>query len=122
LGRYSNRSRAESGALRAVERHKDQLAPEAGDRLERLIRDPDTDPAGIGALYLAAVGNEHYRSAFWRIVKDPTFGHLSMTAAETEALREVSRVSELRESMRALSLAGAGGGFAVPLRWTRRSC
>ncbi len=32
-------------------------------------------PTGIGGRYLAAVGDRDYETAFWRILRDPQYGH-----------------------------------------------
>jgi HK97 family phage major capsid protein len=100
---------ARSAALRVIERNQDVLSPEAGDRLERHVR--SKDPQGLDARYLSAVASEHYRSAFGKMVMDPTTGHLRFTPEEVEAVRRVSAV----EAERALSVGvGSGGQFAIP--------
>jgi HK97 family phage major capsid protein len=105
---FVNRSQLESRALRAVERHRAQLIPEAGDRLEAVISDTHNDPHAIGARYIAAVADAAYDRALGRVLADPQHGHLSMDADEVAAWRETNG------AMRAMSLTGASGGFAVP--------
>ena len=100
--------RARDEGLRTIERHKAILSAEAGDRLDDVLR--RRDPNGVGARYLAAVGDPNYNSAFGKMLMDPMTGHLRFSAAEVEAVRRVSAV----ESERALSLTGSAGGFAVP--------
>jgi HK97 family phage major capsid protein len=96
--------------LRAIERHKDLLTPEAGDRLENVVR--NRDPQGVGGRYLAAVADENYTSAFGKLVADPMTGHLRFSAAEVEAVRRVGAVQEERTAL-AVG-AGAQGQFAIP--------
>ena len=87
---------------------------------ERLVR--ETSYAAWTARYCAAVGNEHYRSAFWRVMADPQFGHLQLSAQETDALRAVSALVAERE-MREMSIGVTStGGFAVPANSIRESC
>ena len=102
------RSQTREAGLRAIERHRDLLEDEAGERLEELVR--EHDPLGIGARYLAAVGDPAYDSAFGKLLMDPMHGHLRFGPAEVEAVRAVSAI----QAERALSLTGASGGFAVP--------
>jgi HK97 family phage major capsid protein len=100
---------AHDAGLRSIERHRDRLSPEAGDRLDGLVR--NADHTGIGGRYLDAVGDPHYSSAFGKMLMDPTTGHLRFTALEVEAVRKVSTV----EQERAMSIGtGSAGGFAVP--------
>jgi HK97 family phage major capsid protein len=105
---YSIRSQLESRAVRAVERHRNTLSAEAGDRLEAVIRDTHNDPNAVGARYISAVANPAYDRALGRVLADPQHGHLSMDADEVAAWRETNG------AMRAMSLTGAAGGFAVP--------
>jgi HK97 family phage major capsid protein len=108
-GRYQSRSQVEGAALRAVDRHRGVLSAPAGDRLDALIRDVDTDPEGRGPRYIAAVSDPTYERAFWQLIREPTTAHFSMTPEELASIRTA------REAERSLSLTGASGGFAVPL-------
>ena len=47
----------------------------------------DGDPLGVGARYISAVGSEHYATAFSKMLKDPTNGHLRFSKQEVEAVR-----------------------------------
>jgi HK97 family phage major capsid protein len=102
--------RDRDGGLRAIERHKDILSSEAGDRLEEVVR--NRDPRGIGARYLDAVADDSYTSAFGKLVADPMTGHLRFSPREVEAVRRVSAVQEERTAL-AVD-AGAQGQFAIP--------
>ena len=94
-------------SLRAIERHADVLTPEAGDRLERLVR--KNDPRGIGARYLDAIASDDYAVAFSKIVLDPSHGHLRFSPQEVEAVRRVSAVMAERGMVEGTTTAG---GFA----------
>ncbi len=60
---------ARDAGLRTIERHKRDLSPAAGDRLESLVR--VRDQGAVAARYLDAVGNPHYRTAFGKLAMDP---------------------------------------------------
>jgi hypothetical protein len=102
------RNEARDGALRVVERHSGHLEPAAADRLDALVR--YGDPRGTEARYVTAVADEAYRSAFGKMLMYPQDAHLRFSGQEVEAVRAVNDVMVER----ALSLAGASGGFAVP--------
>jgi HK97 family phage major capsid protein len=104
---------AHDEALRAVERvvNQGRMAPDAADRVDNLIRHEDTRD-GLGAQYLAAVGDPEYLGAFIHMLKDPMTGHLRMSQREHEAVRRVTQIQELR----AMNVTtGSAGGFAVPI-------
>jgi HK97 family phage major capsid protein len=98
------------------------LTPQAGDALDELVRDPDEqDRHGLAGRYLEAVSDPNYESAFWRLVRDPMFGHLEMSGDEVEAIRRTRAVTHERDFLegargreRAMSLTTTSGGFAVP--------
>ena len=102
------RSQTREAGLRAIERHRDLLGDEAGDRLEELVR--EHDPLGVGARYLAAVGDPAYDSAFGKLLMDPMHGHLRFNPLRS---RQFGRSAAI-QAERALSLTGSAGGFAVP--------
>jgi HK97 family phage major capsid protein len=104
------RSETRDAALRMVERHEDRFdGAEPKDRLDTLLRNERGD---LLARYIAATGDEHYRSAFGKLLADPTTGHWKLTAEEQRAIQAVGRV----ESERALNITtGASGQFALPL-------
>jgi HK97 family phage major capsid protein len=96
-------------ALRTIERHS-ELSARAADNLDQVVR--RDDPLALEARYLAAVGTEAYRSAFGKLLADPTQGHLRFTPAEVEAVRITSKI----ESTRAMAEGtGSTGGFALPI-------
>jgi HK97 family phage major capsid protein len=95
--------------LQTIERHRGVLTPEAGDRLDELVR--GRDPMGLDARYLAAVGDPHYNSAFGKLLADPMQGHLRFSPQEVKAVRKVSAVEAERGMV---SGVGAQGGFAIP--------
>ena len=99
-----------SEALWAVDRMRSSLSAEAGDRLDRVIRDENDRPA-LGARYLEAVSRDAYRSAFWRLLRDPQMAAVEMDDNERRALRDVGEI--MRE--RAAWTAGSEGALAVPV-------
>jgi HK97 family phage major capsid protein len=117
-----HRVAAREMGLRAVSRHQGALSAAAGDQLEELVRDPDErDRHGLAGRYLAAVADPAYESAFWRVLRDPQFGHLEMSGEEVEAIRRTRAIERERDyiegvrgAQRAMSLTTTSGGFAVP--------
>jgi HK97 family phage major capsid protein len=104
---------ARDEALRAVERvvNSGRIEPDAADRVDNLIRHEDTR-TGVGARYLAAVGDQHYLSAFITMLRSPESAHLRMTPREHEAVRRVVAVQEER----AMGVTtGSAGGFGIPI-------
>jgi HK97 family phage major capsid protein len=106
-------SESRSAALETVERftRSGTLSAAAADRLDAHVR--TGDPQGLDARYLAAVGAPAYATAWHKLMKDPTNGHLRLEPAEVEAMRAVSRVEVERAAME----GGTGnlGGFALPV-------
>lgn len=94
------------GALRTIERHADLMTDPA--LIESAIR---TDQTGLGASYLEAVGDEHYREAFRMILANPTTAQLQMTPEQAESVRRVNQASEARAMVEG---TGSAGGFGVP--------
>jgi HK97 family phage major capsid protein len=102
-------ARDHDAGLRTIERYRNDLSAEAGDRLEELVR--RRDPSGIDARYLGAVGDPAYNSAFGKMLMDPTHGHLRFTSREIGAVQAVNAV-EIERGL--VSGVGAQGGFAIP--------
>lgn len=103
---------ARSAALATVERYTRDgtVGSTAADRLDRHVR--TGDPLGLDARYLEAVGNPAYASAFAKILRDPTHGHLRHEPDEVEAMRVVARAEAQRGMVGGTDSAG---GFALPL-------
>jgi HK97 family phage major capsid protein len=101
-----------SAAMRTIDRYQKRavLDSRAADRLDTVLR--TGDPAGRTAMYLDAVGSEHYASAFAKLLRDPMQGHLRFNAAEVEAVRRTTFVAidEARAAMLTSST-----GFPLPL-------
>jgi HK97 family phage major capsid protein len=93
---------ARDQALRTIERHQDVAQADALERDERLVRGDSTGGAGR---YIASVGNEHYSTAFAKMVADPTTGHLRFSPQEVEAVR---RVTQAQMEQRALATTSTG--------------
>jgi HK97 family phage major capsid protein len=98
--------------LFAIERcaKLDGFNDQAAQRVEKMLRTTDRD--GVDARYLAAVGDPDYEQAFWKILPNPTTGHLSFTPREAEAMRRV-RLAEGERAM--VDSTGAQGGFGLPI-------
>jgi HK97 family phage major capsid protein len=75
-------------ALRTIERYAPEQSSDSADRIDHLVR--EGDPLGIGARYITAVGDPHYGSAFLKMLKDPTTGHLRFSPEEVEAVRKAT--------------------------------
>jgi HK97 family phage major capsid protein len=69
-------------------------------------------PAPALVRAIAAVGDQHYLSAFITMLRDPMSAHLRMTPREHEAVQRVVAVQEER----AMGVTtGSAGGFGVPI-------
>jgi HK97 family phage major capsid protein len=79
---------ARDQALRTIERYAPEQSSDSADRIDHLVR--EGDPLGVGARYIAAVGSPHYASAFAKMLKDPTTGHLRFSPEEVEAVRKAT--------------------------------
>jgi hypothetical protein len=79
--------------------------------LENLIK--YADPTCLTARYLVAVGDPHYNSAFGKMLARPQDAHLRFSAAETEAVRAVSKMMEERALAEAQA-AREGSPFRSP--------
>lgn len=106
-------SQFRSAAMRTLERYQrsDVLSARAADTVDGVLRRGDSQ--AITARYIAAVGNDHYLSAFGKMVSDPSMGHLRFSAEEVEAVRDVTYASAASE-MRAVLTTGTTG-FPLPL-------
>jgi HK97 family phage major capsid protein len=98
-----------SQALRTIDRYRNDLPTDAGDRLDAHVREGDA--LGLDAKYLHAVGTPEYESAFVKMLRDPQTGHLRFSEKEVSAVRAVSQV----EQERAMAVGtGSTGGFGAP--------
>lgn len=80
--------------------------PHAGRELMSSLVD---QPHQLGAAELVLAGSDpNYRTAFEKVLRNPTHGHMMWTAAEQLAYQRTE------SSRAALSLTGANGGFLVP--------
>jgi HK97 family phage major capsid protein len=102
-----------SAAMRTVERYQTRhvLDSAASDRIDKVLR--EGDPAALTARYLAAVGDEHYRTAFGKLLRDPQHGHLRYSPQEVAAMQETTFVDSQIESRAALTTQTTG--FPLPL-------
>jgi HK97 family phage major capsid protein len=107
-----HRRQALDGAMRTLERCQsgDVMSSRAAVAMERLVR--HSDPSGVTARYLTAVGDPAYNSAFGKLLQYADTAAMRMTSEEQAAVQRVSQV----ESERAMTdVTGASGGFAVPI-------
>ncbi len=84
----------------------------AADRLDNVLRHGDGQ--GLTARYIAAVGNDHYASAFGKMLADPMQAHLRFTPDEVRAVQEIGAVQDQHRVMNAALTTGASG-FPLPL-------
>lgn len=100
------------GALRAMSRCEkfDGFSNESAIRVEKMLKTTDRD--GVDARYIASIGDPDYETAFWKVLPNPTTGHLSFTPREAEAMRRV-RLAEQERAM--MDSIGSAGGFGLPL-------
>ena len=100
-----------SAALRTIDAHRVSLDAAGADRLDEVIRRPE---AIAEAAYIVAVGNRAYFAAFAKLLRDPQYAKLRMTAAEEASFDAVSAAQyELRGTALAIG-SGSTGGFALP--------
>lgn len=106
-------TRFRTDAMRTLDRYlgSDVLSARSADVVDGVLR--RGDPQAITARYIAAVGNDHYLSAFGKMVGDPQMGHLRFSPEEVEAVRQVTYASQASE-MRSVLTTGATG-FPLPL-------
>ena len=100
---------AHDGGLRAIAMHEGVLSARAADQLDRLVREGDRH--GHGSMYVSAVADPAYESAFMKMLRDPAHGHLRFSAQEVEAVRRVGLAGEQRAMAEG---TGSAGGFALP--------
>jgi len=106
----SHLAETRSQALAAIDSHTGSLDPRSADQLEAIVEE---DCAGDGSTsrYLAAVGGQHYASAFGKMLAEPQSAHLRWTPAEHLA---VQRVNKVTSEQRALGIGSQGGNYPVP--------
>lgn len=104
----ANRAEMRDAALAILEREarNTYLSDDAAEKVERLIRSGSANADGdIVARRLALTENEHYRSAWAKMVANP--GSPAWTSEESRAVHEFRAGPQ--------SLTGVSGGFGVPV-------
>ncbi len=103
-----------TAGMNAVQRYTGSrvLNAAAADRLDNVLRRGDSQ--GMTARYLAAVGDEHYGTAFAKMLADPQQGHLRFSPDEVRAVQEIGAVQDQHRVMNAALTTGATG-FPLPL-------
>ncbi len=102
-------------AMRMLERsvRDDLIAAASAETIERQLGSGPLLARSWTARWVAATGNDSYRSAFAKKVADPDSGHLSWTSEEAEAWRIATTVQAERAAM---SLTDSQGGYLVPFQ------
>jgi hypothetical protein len=129
-------SQYRSAAMRTIDSYQRRsvLDSTAADRLDEVLR--SGDPAGHTARYLSAVGNDHYKTAFGKLLRDPMQGQLrfgpwiasrrSATESRSSSSRSVYRSSVMAPdawpSMRWTALTFAPADIARLAPVWRSSC
>lgn len=103
LAGRESREDMRGNALRCVDDQSHLLDAKAGDRLVELI---EHDEAGTEGVYLRAVANPAYGTAFAKLVTNPTLAAAQMSDAERHAVETVSSAVRFR---------GMAGGFSASL-------
>ncbi|MGV9805562.1 phage major capsid protein [Micromonospora chersina] len=112
----TRRSGERDQALRQIERSSraGYLADHAAERATALVESyGSAREQTLAARWVTVAGADEYRTAFAKILADPTRGHLLWSEQEREAYQ---RVTELQSEMRAMSVGTVGaGGYMVPM-------
>jgi HK97 family phage major capsid protein len=112
---YDRQNRSEAGRT-LDDAHRAGLLPDyAAERAEALLNDGPTGERGLASRWVVAAGAPAYRSAFAKLLADPTRGHLLWDAREHDAYRAVATVQAEMESRTAMSTTVGNGGYMIPL-------
>jgi HK97 family phage major capsid protein len=97
--------------MRCLDRavHDEQMPGEAAERVERLMDTGAYETRSRAEQWAAATGDEHYATAFAKIIGDPQRGHMLWTPDEQRAYAQVQNIRA------ALSTGAGNGGEMVPL-------
>ena len=102
-GVYGDAHRAIDDAARSG-----ALPDDAAEKATWLVDKGSSRERTIAARWATVTGDAAYRSAFSKLLADPTKGHMLWTTREQAAYQAV-------EEFRAMSLTDASGGYMVPL-------
>jgi HK97 family phage major capsid protein len=94
-------------ALGAIERLN--TMPDGARQALTVSVERDDDPENKLARWVNVASTKAYRSAFFRLMRDPMNGHREFTPEELSAYRAV------QSEARALGLGSQGGGYMVPV-------
>ncbi|WP_199236130.1 phage major capsid protein [Micromonospora sp. S4605] len=110
------RDGARDQALWQIERSNKvgHLADHAAERATSLVEKlGSAREQSLAVRWVTTAGDDAYRSAFAKMIADPTRGHLLWTDAERDAYQ---RVALLQSEMRAMSVGtDSAGGYLVPM-------
>ncbi len=87
----------------------------AAERATALIESGRESERSLASRWAAAAGSPAYRSAFAKVLSDPTRGHLLWDAREQDAYRQVAAVQSEMESRTSMSTTAGNGGYLIPL-------
>jgi HK97 family phage major capsid protein len=90
-----------------------RLPARSAETVEGLVKTGNPSEQGHTARTVAALGSDAYTRAFAKLVANPSQGHLTWTAQESEAFRTVE---QLRSETRAMSTVDTLGGYLIPLQ------
>jgi HK97 family phage major capsid protein len=91
----------------------EKLPARSAEVVEGLVRTGNPGEQSHTARLVAALGDDAYARAFAKMGANPTQGHLTWTARESEAFRTVE---QLRSETRAMNTVDVQGGFLIPLQ------
>jgi HK97 family phage major capsid protein len=101
-------------AMRVIDGHvrSGALPARGAEVVEGMLK--TGNPAGQSwtARMVEALGDDHYMRAFAKLVANPTQGHLTWTARESESYRTVE---QLRSETRSMGSTDTQGGYLIPL-------
>jgi HK97 family phage major capsid protein len=100
-------------ALRTIDAaHRSRRIPDhAAEKASALVETGSLMERSIAARWATTTGADAYRTAFAKLVGDPTRGHLLWTPEEADAYRAVE---QFRSEVRGMSLTDSAGGYMVP--------
>ncbi len=110
----STSTRSDSPARRTLDRlTRSGLLPDHGAEVaENLILSGPEASKGVAARWAQVTGDEHYASAFAKLVADPDRGHMMWSPEEQNAFKNVQ---EYRAQTRAMDSTVTSGGTMLPL-------
>lgn len=91
------------------------LPDHAAEKATALIDAGHHESRSLAARWATAAGAPEYRSAFAKLLADPSRGHLLWDAQEADAYRAVAAVQSEMNFRNVMSTTDANGGYMIPL-------